>query len=87
MVGGRVEQLAPQYCRPGELAIANHQTRHEVNNELSHRLDASDEGTQIPKTTNRPERYLKEPVLGTVPSTGSWVGALFFLSCTQTEQH
>ena len=27
-----------QYCRPGEPAVANHQTHHEVNNELSRRL-------------------------------------------------
>ena len=33
-----VENLLHQYCRPGEPAIANHQTHHEVNNELSSRL-------------------------------------------------
>ena len=38
MVGGRSGEPPPQYCRPGEPAIANHQTHHEVNNELSRRL-------------------------------------------------
>ena len=38
MVGGRCREPPSQYCRPGEPAIANHQTHHEVNNELSRRL-------------------------------------------------
>ena len=38
MVGGRSREPRPQYCRPGEPAIANHQTHHEVNKELSLRL-------------------------------------------------
>ena len=41
MVGGRSRKPRPQYCRPGEPAIANHQTHHEVNKELSLRLGAS----------------------------------------------
>ena len=41
MVGGRSKEPRPQYCRPGEPAIANHQTHHEVNKELSLRLGAS----------------------------------------------
>ena len=36
-----VHDLDPQYCRPGEPAIANHQTHNEVNKELSRRLGAS----------------------------------------------
>ena len=38
MVGGRSREPPSQYCRPGELAIANPQTHHEVNHELSRRL-------------------------------------------------
>ena len=41
MVGGRSRKPRSQYYRPGEPAIANHQTHHEVNKELSRRLGAS----------------------------------------------
>ena len=37
MVGGRSREPRPQYCRPGKPAIANHQTRHEVHNQVSRR--------------------------------------------------
>ena len=61
MVGGRSREPPPQYCRPGEPAIANHQTHHEVNTEVSRRLEASDEGNR------RPEHRNVTPVLGMVP--------------------
>ena len=55
-----VENLPPpQYCRPGELAIAKHQTHHEVSNKLSRRLVASDGGNREPEHVT--------PVLGMVP--------------------
>ena len=41
MVGGRSREPRSQYCRPGEPAIANHLSRHEVNKELVRRLGAS----------------------------------------------
>ena len=56
-----VENLPSQYCRPGEPAIANHQTHHRVNNELSRRLVASDAGNRVPE-----HRHVA-PVLGMVP--------------------
>ena len=37
-----VEKLALQYCRPCEPGIANHQIRHEANNQVSRRRVASD---------------------------------------------
>ena len=49
MVGGRSREPRPQYCRPGEPAIANHQTHHEVNKELSRRLGASGAGNRSPR--------------------------------------
>ena len=49
MVGGRSREPRPQYCRPGEPAIANHQTHHEVNKELSLRLGASGARNRSPR--------------------------------------
>ena len=49
MVGGRSREPRPQYCRPGEPAIANHQTHHEVNKELSRRLGASGARNRSPR--------------------------------------
>ena len=49
MVGGRSREPRPQYCRPGEPAIANHQTHHEVNKELSRRLGASGARNRSPE--------------------------------------
>ena len=46
MVGGRSREPRPQYCRPGELAIANHHTHHEVNKELSRRLGCKEPKSQ-----------------------------------------
>ena len=48
-----VHDLDPQYCRSGEPAIANHQTHHEVNKELSRRLEASDAGNRKTRTSKR----------------------------------
>ena len=61
MVGGRSGGPPPQCCRPKEPAIANHQTHHEVNNELSRRLEASDAGNGVQE-----HRHVA-PVLGMVP--------------------
>ena len=60
MVGGRSREPPAQYCRPGEQAIANRQTHHEVNNELSRRLVASGAGNR------EPEHRHVTPVLGMV---------------------
>ena len=49
-----VENL-PQYCRSREPAIANNQTHHEVTNELSRRLEASDAGNRRPEQRNDTE--------------------------------
>ena len=49
MVGGRSRESRPQYCRPGEPAIANHQTHHEVNKEMSLRLGASGARNRSPR--------------------------------------
>ena len=49
MVGGRSREPRPQYSRSGEPAIANHQTHHEVNKELSLRLGFMVQGTEVQK--------------------------------------
>ena len=49
MVGGRSRESRSQYCRPGEPAIANHQTHHEVNKEKSLRLGASGARNRSPR--------------------------------------
>ena len=56
MVGGRSREPRPQYCRPGEPAIANHQTHHEVNKELSLRLGASGARNRSPRTLRATEK-------------------------------
>ena len=48
-----VHDLAPQYCRPGEPAIANHLIRHEAHNHVSRRLLVSDAGNRSPRTLRR----------------------------------
>ena len=48
-----VHDLDPQYRRPGEPAIANHLTRHEVHDHVSRRLLASDAGNRSPRTLRR----------------------------------
>ena len=70
MVGGRSREPPPQYCRPSEPAIANHQTHHEVNNETSRRPVASDAGNR------EPELRHVTPVLWIVPSVQGLAGAL-----------
>ena len=50
MVGGRSREPRPQYCRPGKPAIANHQTRHEVHNQVSRRRGMLlMQGTEVPE--------------------------------------
>ena len=44
---GEVEKLAPQYCRPGEPAIANHLPCHEMRHQFS--ADASDAKNRVPE--------------------------------------
>ena len=56
-----VEDLLSSIVALGTPAIANHQTHHEVNNELSRRLEASDAGNR------RPEQRNVTPVLGMAP--------------------
>ena len=58
--------LAPQYCRPGGLANANHRIRHDAHNQGARRLEASDAGNQSPRTSR--EGYLRK-------KTGPRVGA------------
>ena len=71
MVGGRSRGAPPQYRRPGEPAIANHQTHRKVDNELSRRLEASDAGNR------RPEHRDVTPVLGMAPCVkGGWLEPL-----------
>ena len=47
-----VHDLAPQYCRPGGPAIANHLIRHDAHNQEAHRLVAFDSGNHSPRTSN-----------------------------------
>ena len=42
-----VDILAPQYCRPGGPAIANHLTRHDTHNQVSRRRVALMQGTEV----------------------------------------
>ena len=49
MVGGRGRKTRSQYCRPGEPAIANHRTRHEVNHQVSRRRVAFDARNRVPE--------------------------------------
>ena len=50
MVGGRSREPRSQYCRPGKPAIANHQTRHEVHNQVSRRRAMLlMQGTEVPE--------------------------------------
>ena len=67
MVGGRSREPRPQYCRPGEPAIANHQTHHEVNKEMSHRLGASGARNRSPRR-KRGIPPAEMPVLGSAPT-------------------
>ena len=44
-----VNSLAPQYCRPGWPAVANHLIRHDAHNQESRRRVAFDERNRVPE--------------------------------------
>ena len=54
-----VHDLDPQYCRPGEPAIANHLNRHDAHDHVSRRRDASDAEVQSPRTSSKKDTYQK----------------------------
>ena len=86
MVGGRCREPPPQYCRPGEPAIANHLSRHEVHHQVSRRRVASDARNRRPRTSKQEGSIPKSDLWITA---GSGVGALFFfeLDPTETERY
>ena len=71
MVGGRSREPRSQYCRPGEPAIANHQTRHEVHNQVSRRRAMLlMQGTEVPEHRTGRDAYQKV-IFGSLPFLGS----------------
>ena len=66
-LAGEVLELAPQYCRPGGPATANHLIHHDVLNKMSRRLGASGARNRSPRRKKGGDTCRK---------AGPWDGAL-----------